>query len=292
MLGFVSRFGSAKGMVRVPNISGLSAATAPGQALPPSIQALIDSGLRFSVSAAENTTVLADDKKVKAQVPPANTLVDYESAVSFTYNTYIVITTYGNPENYNSITTFSCSGTTRIPTTTTYRRRAVFGNQVFLFWEELSSTSVTGQAQQQSTACGYVVPPCSRPSETCGAPTAWSGCLNMYAGGGAREAYQTCIRTNCTSYTKTLYKCCMAPACTAWSAWSGVSGAGQSRSRTCYDADCNPTRQVESRCAVTCGSWSNVGGCVSARQGQTRTCVRADCSTYKQTQTITCRGRL
>jgi hypothetical protein len=292
MLGFVSRFGSAKGMVRVPNLSGLSAVAASGQVSSPAIQALIDSGLRFSVSAAENTTVLADDKKVKSQFPAANTLVDYESEVSFVYNTYIVITTYGNPENYNTVTTFSCSGTTRIPTTTTFRRRAVFANQVFVFWEELSSTSVTGQAQQQSTACGYVVPPCSRPAETCGSPTAWSGCLNMFAGGGSRESYQTCIRTNCTSYTKVLYKCCMQPGCSNWSAWSGVSGAGQSRSRTCYDADCNPTRQVESRCAVQCGPWKNVGTCVNARQRQTRTCVNSACTSYTESQSIVCRGRL
>jgi hypothetical protein len=291
MLGFVAKFGSSKGMVRVPNLVGLSAERPSGQTFPPAVQALVDSGLNFSVSTAEDTTVFANDKKVKSQNPAVNTLVDYESGVSFIYNSYIIITSYGNPENYNTITTYSCSGTTRIPTTTTYRRRAVYNNLAFVSWEELASSSATGQAQQQSVECGYVVPPCTRPTETCGAPTAWSGCLNMYAGGGAREAYQTCIRTNCTSYTKTLYKCCMQPQCTAWSGWSGGAG-GQSRSRTCYDADCNARTEYESRCAAQCGSWSNVGGCVSARQGQTRTCVRADCSTYKQTQTITCRGRL
>jgi hypothetical protein len=292
MLGFIAKFGSSKGMVRVPNLSGLLVERPAGQTFPPAIKALVDSGLNFTTSFSENTTVLANDKKVKSQAPPANTLVDYESGVSFTYNSFIVIRTFGNPENYNVVTTFSCSGTTRIPTTTTYRRRAVFDNDNFAFWEELSSTSVTGQAQAQSAACGYVVPPCSRPSETCGAPTAWSGCLNYYAGGGAREAYQTCIRTNCTSYTKTLYKCCMAPACSNWSAWSGVSGAGQSRSRTCYDADCNPTRQVESRCAPQCGSWRNVGTCKNARIQQTRTCVNSACNSYPESRTVTCYGRL
>jgi hypothetical protein len=292
MLGFVGRFGSSKGMVRVPNLVGLSAVAAPGQAFSPAVQALINSGLKFSLGKAENTTVEANDKKVKSQFPPADTLVNYESEVSLVYNTYIVITTYGNVENYNVVTTYSCSGTTRIPTTTTYRRRLVFANQVPIFYEELSSTSVTGQAQQQSVECGYVTPPCSRPTETCGAPTAWSGCLNMYAGGGAREAYQTCIRTNCTSYTKTLYKCCMQPGCSNWSAWSGVSGAGQSRSRTCFDADCNSTRQVESRCAVQCGSWRNVGGCVRGRQSRTRTCVRSNCTTYTDSGSVTCLNRI
>ena len=292
MLGFVAKFGSSKGMVQVPNLVGLSAVAATGQALSPAVQALINSGLKFSISTAENTTVIANDKKVKLQNPPANTLVDYESEVSFVYNTYVVITTYGNPENYNSVTTYSCSGTTRIPTTTTYRRRAVFGNQAFLFWEELSSNSVTGQAQQQSVECGYVVPPCSRPTETCGAPTAWSGCRNMYAGGGAREATQTCIRTNCTSYTKTLYKCCMAPACTNWSSWTGTADSGGSRTRTCYDADCNSRVERQTRCGERCGNWVSRGTCVSARIGQTRTCVRGDCSTRTETRTITCYSRL
>jgi hypothetical protein len=292
MLGFVAKFGSSKGMVQVPNLVGLSAVAASGQATPPGIQALLNSGLNFSVSKAENTTVLADDKKIKSQVPPANTLVDYESTVSFIYNTYVVITTYGNPENYNVVTTYACSGTTRIPTTTTYRRRAVFGNQVFLFWEELSSTSVTGQAQQQSTACGYVVPPCRRPTETCGAPTAWSSCRNTGQQAGYREATQTCIRTNCTSYTKTIYKCCMAPQCTAWSSWTGTASLGGSRTRTCYDADCNATVQRETRCTPRCGSWSNVGTCKNGRITQRRTCVNSACNSYPESRTVTCYGRL
>jgi hypothetical protein len=291
MLGFVAKFGSSKGMVKVPNLSGLSAVAASGQLTPPAIQALTNSGLKFSLATAENTTVLENDKKVKSQNPPVDTLVDYESEVSFIYNSYIVITSYGNTENYNTITTYSCSGTTRIPTTTTYRRRAVYNNLAFVSWEELASSSATGQAQQQSVECGYVVPPCTRPTETCGAPTAWSGCLNMYAGGGAREAYQTCIRTNCTSYTKTLYKCCMSPQCTDWSTWSGGAGA-QSRTRTCYDADCNATTETQTRCAAQCGSWRNVGTCKNARQSRERTCVRTDCSTYTESGSVVCQGRL
>jgi hypothetical protein len=293
MLGFVSRFGSAKGMVRVPNLAGLSAERATGQTFPPAIQALIDSGLNFSVSTAEDTTVFANDKKVKSQNPAANTLVDYESGVSFIYNSYIIITSYGNPEIYNTVTTYSCSGTTRIPTTTTYRRRAVYNNQVFVSWEELASSSVTGQSQQQSVECGYVVPPCTRPTETCGTPTAWSGCRNIGAGGGSREATQTCIRTDCTSYTKTIYKCCMSPQCTAWSAWTGTASTGGSRTRTCYDADCNATIEKETRCASpNCGSWVDTSTCKNARKNQKRTCVRSDCSTYDETRSVACVGRL
>lgn len=291
MLGFVAKFGSSKGMVRVPNLAGLLAERASGQTFSPAIQALIDSGLTFSTSTAEDTTVFANDKKVKSQNPPVNTLVDYESGVSFTYNTYIIITRYGNPENYRTVSGFDCSGTTKIPKVTTWSRRAVYNNDVFVFWEELGSTSVTGQPQTQSVECGYVVPPCTRPSETCGAPTAWSGCLNIGAGGGSREAYQTCIRTDCTSYTKTLYKCCMSPQCTAWSAWVGGGGA-QSRTRTCYDADCKATVQTETRCAAQCGSWRNVGTCRNARQSRERTCVRTDCTTYTESGSIACVGRL
>lgn len=291
MLGFVAKFGSSKGMVRVPNIVGLSAERASNQTFPPAIQALIDSGLNFSVSTAEDTTVFANDKKVKSQNPPVNTLVDYESGVSFIYNSYIIITRYGDPEDYSSVAGYDCSGTTKIPKTTIFSRRAVYNNDVFVFWEELGSRSVTGQPQTQSVECGYVVPPCTRPTETCGAPTAWSGCLNIGAGGGSREAYQTCIRTNCTSYTKTLYKCCMSPQCTAWSAWLGGAGA-QSRTRTCYDADCNATVQTENRCAAQCGSWRNVGTCKNAKQSRERTCVKTDCTTYTESGSVTCQGRL
>jgi hypothetical protein len=287
MLGFVAKFGSSKGMVRVPNIFGLLAERAPGQTLSPAIQALANSGLNFSSSAAEDTTVFANDKKVKSQNPPADTLVDYESGVSFTYNSYIVISSYGQPENYRTVESYDCSGTTKIPKTTTYSRRAVYSNNSFVFWEELGSTTVTGQSQTQSKDCDWVAPECSRPRETCGTPSAWSGCRNIGAGGGAREATQTCIRTDCTSYTKTLYKCCMSPQCTAWSAWSGGQG-GQSRTRTCYDADCNATTETQNRCTASCGSWTNVGGCKNGNQSRTRTCVRTDCTTYTDSGTVTC----
>jgi hypothetical protein len=291
MLGFVAKFGSSKGMVKVPNIIGLSAERASNQILSPAIEALANSGLNFSSSTAEDTTVFANDKKVKSQNPPVDTLVDYESGISFTYNSYITITRYGDPDDYRSVPGYDCSGTTKIPKTTIYSRRAVYNNDAFISWEELGSRSVTGQAQTQSVDCNWVAPPCSRPKETCGDPTAWSGCRNMSAGGGARESTQTCIRTDCTSYTKTSYKCCMSPQCTEWSNWLGGAGA-QSRTRTCYDADCNATTETQTRCAAQCGSWRTVGTCKNAKQSRERTCIRTDCSTYTDSGSVTCQGRL
>ena len=293
MLGFVAKFGSSKGMVKVPNLVGLLAERASDQTFSPAIKALIDSGLNFSSSAAEDTTVFANDKKVKSQNPPFDTLVDYESGISFTYNSYITITGYGDPEDYRSVPSYDCSGTTKIPKTTIYSRRAVYNNDAFISWEELGSRSVTGQPQTQSTDCDWVAPPCSRPKETCGDPSPWSGCRNIGAGGGARESTQTCIRTDCTSYTKTSYKCCMSPQCTEWSSWTGTASLGGSRTRTCYDADCKATVEKETRCASpNCGSWRNVGTCKNGNQSRERTCVRTDCSTYTQSGTVTCLGRV
>jgi hypothetical protein len=293
MLGFVAKFGSSKGMVKVPNIIGLSAERASSQILSPAIEALANSGLNFSSSTAEDTTVFANDKKVKSQNPPVDTLVDYESGISFTYNSYITITRYGNPEDYRSVSSYDCSGTTKIPKTTIYSRKAVYNNDFFVSWEELGSRSVTGEAQTQSTDCNWVAPPCSRPKETCGDPTPWSGCRNIGAGVGSREATQTCIRTDCTSYTKTTYKCCMSPQCTAWSSWTGTASLGGSRTRTCYDADCNATEEKETRCASpNCGSWRNVGTCKNARQSRERTCVKTDCTTYTESGSVACQGRL
>ena len=292
MLGFVAKFGSSKGMVKVPNLVGLLAERADGEILSSAIQALVDSGLNFSSSTAEDTTIFANDKKVKSQNPPFDTLVDYESGISFTYNSYITITRYGDPEDYRSVPSYDCSGTTKIPKTTIYSRRAVYNNDFFVSWEELGSRSVTGEAQTQSTDCDWVAPPCSRPKETCGDPSPWSGCRNIGAGGGTRESTQTCIRTDCTSYTKTSYKCCMSPQCTDWSAWSGGQG-GQSRTRTCYDADCNATTETQNRCASpNCGSWRNVGGCKNGNQSRERTCVKTDCTTYTQSGTVTCLVRV
>ena len=68
---------SLKGMVKVPNLSGLTRTTAT--------QSIVDNGL---VAVETGSTTTADDtlnQKIASQTPPLDTLVDYETNVSYTY---------------------------------------------------------------------------------------------------------------------------------------------------------------------------------------------------------------
>ena len=68
---------SLKGMVKVPNLSGLTRTTAT--------QSIVDNGL---VAVETGSTTTADDtlnQKIASQTPPIDTLVDYETNVSYTY---------------------------------------------------------------------------------------------------------------------------------------------------------------------------------------------------------------
>ena len=281
MLGFVGKFGSSKGMVKMPDLSGLTR--------PEALAALENAGLVFSGSSTETTSSSSLSDKIKTQSIPANTLLEYDSSASFVYYSYVPYVptvTYGNCEQY-SFDAFSwCSGTTRIRTETGYRRRAVNYDGVFQFYEECSSTS-SSSSDQNSTLCGYV-PPAATCTASCGSYSSWSSCKILYSMGGERTRTRTCTRTNCSTYTETDSEACCTPYCGPWSAWSGGAGA-QSRSRTCVKADCSSYTDYEQRCqaqsSTTCGACSKKS---PFRKSCTTTTVSSTCVVSSTSSSVAC----
>jgi hypothetical protein len=75
MVNAFGYYASAKGMVLVPDLSGLSSSAA--------ISLLESSGLNYSLGSDVDTTNGSLDNLVAEQSPVSNTLVDYETAVQF-----------------------------------------------------------------------------------------------------------------------------------------------------------------------------------------------------------------
>jgi hypothetical protein len=295
MLGFVTRFGSSKGMVAVPNLSGRTFD-----------EALLDiqaAGLKFKNGTIRITNNQALDKKVFAQAQTAGELIDYESEISFNYDSYYIGAggvTYGPDERNNEITpvlTTPCEGTTLVRTTRYANRREVRFNNVFQFYETIPDSIETSR-EPNSASCGYVVPARVCPTSDV-ATSSWSSCRQTpgtYT--GTRTRSRLAIRSNCSEvpYTET-GNCCI-PRQGTWSSWSTFAGAS-SRSRTdVIDADCNTTTISETTCGSYCSpNWKNVGACKNRLQYQTTTCIRTQtnsatglrfCSTYSSSRTVKC----
>jgi len=298
MLGFTARFGSSKGMVAVPNLSGRTF----DQALS-DIQA---SGLKFKNGTIRITNNQALDKKVFAQEQAPETLIDYESEISFNYDSYYIGTggvTYGPDERnpgIQPVVTLPCDGTTLVRTTRYSNRREVRFNNVFQFYETVSDSIETSR-EQNSASCGYVAPP-----RVCQPVTnwpSWGPCIVTYGTNrGVRYRTVRGIRADCSEFSYIDVGTCCIPSQGTWTSWFS-SGQVSSRSRTdVIDAACNTKTIYETTCASQCSStWTNTGTCKNARQSQTRTCVWTttnpttglrECTSYPQTRSVSCVVRL
>lgn len=84
MLGIGGRFASAKGMVRMPDLSGLDRAAA--------IQAILNSGLKFGGDFSVGTTNASLNSRISNQSIQPNELVDYETVINLGVYAYTVQT--------------------------------------------------------------------------------------------------------------------------------------------------------------------------------------------------------
>lgn len=80
MLNPIGSWSSSKGMVKVPNLSGLTRDEA--------MDAITDAGLSIGGDSSTSTGDNNLNNKVASQLPNANELVEYESSVSFIYYSY------------------------------------------------------------------------------------------------------------------------------------------------------------------------------------------------------------
>lgn len=102
MLGIGGKFASSRGMVKVPNLSGLSREAAK--------TALSNAGLKFGTeSSVPNDVGSSSNGNVSSQTIAANTLVEYETTISFNYyGTYVapvyLVSTTNSDSSSSSLT--------------------------------------------------------------------------------------------------------------------------------------------------------------------------------------------
>jgi hypothetical protein len=250
MLGFVSRFGAAKGMVAVPNFVGLSNATANSQ--------LTSAGLiRNSLSAEIPTNNSGQNEIILNQLPAAGTLVDYETLITINRGKFVADTITVSPcQAYTTPTNDPdyCSGTVYVygSTRTKNRKTVTTTNNVTGVVSTSYEYSCADTVLDRGSAyvdgqCGHVVPPA------------------------------TCTYTNTITET----------ACNA--AYSVGSSGTFTRTSSGTNTDCNPYSSSESvRCwQAVCGSYGSwtINPINSKQERRTRTCQRTDGTTYPDTQT-------
>jgi hypothetical protein len=289
MLGFVARFGSSKGMVKMPNLSGLTR--------PQAITALENAGLVFSGSSTETTSNSSLSDKIKTQSIPVDTLLEYESSASFIYYSYVPYVptvTYGSCGVYggaNITSSYVCSNygqnNTDTETTVLPSRRDVFFDGVFAYEEECQPQIVV-QVYQRTARCGYVAP-VNTCTAGCGTYTAWSSCQILYSTGGQKTRTRTCTRSDCSTYTQVDTAVCCTAYCGAWSSWASSTSGVQERYRTCQRTDCSTYTDYETRCTTrsttTCGSCSRKS---PFRKTCTTTTISSDCSTSSSSYSVAC----
>lgn len=170
MLGIGGKFAGAKGMVAVPNLSGLSRSAAQ--------TAITNAGLTFFENTTPvDTTNSSLDNKVSGQSLIAGTLVDYETVVSYSYNRYVAPPPSGPTlvlpvlRITNTVygLDYQCSGFTRVITTTeqvqvSYRYNYSDGTfDIVRAAAEDGPVTLTNDKSYQynSAECGYVPQTCT-----------------------------------------------------------------------------------------------------------------------------------
>jgi hypothetical protein len=285
MLGFIGRFGSSKGMVRMPDLSGLTR--------PQALTALENAGLRFSGASTETTSNSSLADKIRSQSIAANTLLEYESEVSFVYYSYVPYVptvTYGGCGVYaeaNITRSYVCinygQNNTDIETVYLPSRRDVFFDGVFAYEEECQPQTVE-YVTPQTARCGYVAP-VKTCTSGCGTFGAWSACGNISSGVGERTRTRTCTRTDCSTYTDKEYDACCTAYTGTWGAWSTNAGR-QTRSRTNRKADCSTFTETQERCTPV--QYTGCGACSKKKKTCTTTTVAADCSSSSSSYSVAC----
>jgi hypothetical protein len=272
MLGFVSRFGSSKGMVRVPNFAGLNSATANSQ--------LASAGLRLnSLSGEIATNNSAQGGIALNQSPAAGTLVDYETPIVINFGRFVADTitisgcqAYGTPTNDPDY----CSGTLYVygGTRTKFRKTITTTNNVTgqvstTFDYSCSDTLADRGSAYINGLCGYVTPPV-----TCTATTdigAYGSCSAAFLIGsrGTQSRTVSGTNTNCStfSYTETVF--CYQVMCGTYSAWGShpTDIFQQRRTRTCQRANGTTYTETQDQCRTSSSTTYSV--CKSGRRTET-----------------------
>jgi hypothetical protein len=287
MLGFITRFGSSKGMVRVPNLDGLTMEQA---------DSLLSSvGLLRSGRTSSATSNNARNEKINTQSIAANSLVDYETSISYNYEYYVppyqpTITKDPTCSTYSSTTKAgSCNPdkSWNYPVTTSQQRRGVYYDGVLSYYESCQDVISGGGSDFVDGLCGFVEKPvaaCINTADNYFVVVPWSAC----SGGtrtrtvGSRDIY--CNETR----TKETEDCCTAGLRFCDGSWTPTSGGSY---RTCYyrRADCSTYTEIETRCTVkTTTSCTSCSTKKPFRKTCTTTTTSSDCSQSSSSASQAC----
>jgi hypothetical protein len=213
MLSSVAIFGGSKGMVAMPDLSGLSRDAA--------IATVQSAGLVFSSSSNVDSTS-GNNGKVVSQSIASGTLIDYESAITFVVGLYtapsgpvITYVTDTNPDGSLKIYEVNDGSpfcvTTNSPYLESQKRKYVYltyryidgvKDPNFTALETPTNNPVAPTiTTAYSTNCGYVVPPAVTCTTATEEVSSWSSCSNGY-----REKYirDKTVCTDGTSSTSNL----------------------------------------------------------------------------------------
>jgi hypothetical protein len=286
MLGFVSRFGSAKGMVRVPNFAGLSNSAANSQ--------LASAGLILNPLSAEiPTNNSGQGGIVLNQLPAAGSFVDYETPITINIGKFVPDTVTVSPfcEPYTVPTNDPdyCSGTLYVygSTRTKNRKTVTTRNNVTgvstISYEYSCADTVVGRGSAYINGiCGHVTPPvtCTPTATTtdsaCNAPfiRTVSGTFTRTTSG--RDA-------NCNPYSNSVRITCFQPMCDPYGPWSTVptDPNREQRGQNCQTSTGAFYQNREVRCKTT--YTTTLGTCRNGRRSvTTRTFV---CGVLQSTST-------
>jgi hypothetical protein len=284
MLGFISRFGAAKGMVVVPNFSGVTTATAQSQ--------IVSAGLKVSsISGIRNTNVLAENGVSLSQLPIAGTLVDYETEVVITSGNYVEDTVTVSPcQGYTTPVNDPdyCSGTLYVygPTRTKNRKTVTTTNNVTVtstttYDYSCADTVVPRGSEYINGQCGHVVAPV-----TC-TPTAnvtYSTCTAAFIRGSSGRQTKTTsgIDSACNPYSNSVSYTCFQPMCDPYGPWSTLptDSNKEQRGQNCQTADGTFYQNRQVRCKTT--YVTTYGGCGS-KGTKVRTIKTYVCGIFQST---------
>jgi beta-lactam-binding protein with PASTA domain len=164
-------YASAKGMVLVPNLSGLSSSAA--------IAALSASGLEYSLGTDVNTGTSSLDNLVAEQSPVADTLVDYSTVVAFRLYNYVSSPPPAPPTTYYG--TACCNNYVTVQASST--SQSTVENSLYLQCLDegssirSSSISTSGFPSVSCTAPPAPPPPPPPPPPNCTTPKPYPECV-------------------------------------------------------------------------------------------------------------------
>jgi hypothetical protein len=283
MLGIGGKFAASKGMVLVPNLSGLSSANAN--------LAITNAGLFIGSNTSTSTSNSSLNDTIASQSVPAGTLVEYESLVGYSVYSYVappapvgpVIVgntgcVYSETVNYR-IVCLNNTGSGYPAWDDRVYGIYTYSNGSTQEYTCSVSGGNSGNVSSQYTDCGYVVPTCS------GAYRDSSGFSGSCSGGQKCTFYNW--YDSCGNYVKTTQGSCV-DCCTAAGPY-GCKTTYTSLNKgytTCTYRRTNCTTYTTTTnfcneyCSTRCGSCVRIGGGVGSYKSCTKTCECAGTSSY------------